>query len=151
MDTEEIIYEEPTITQKRKRKPMTEKQLQTARANMEKGRQKRAQNILQKKSYYARSSNLPNQDDSEESEEEIIFEPPKNIEVPKVNKTKEPDPDFMSKLMSDMAFIKEHLGKQEGKGNAPTIVNVQVPQPTQPTESADSLKVKRKILMNFGK
>lgn len=158
-DFENIIENKIDITEKPKpkakpKKKLSELQLETIRRNMMLGRKKRAENIAKKKQtvHMARSETLHTMTKDEETDSDSDYEE-LVIQAPQPKQQQEQiDNDVMSKLMADMAFIKDQLNKQEGKGQSPTIVNVQVPpQPVQPAEPAEAVNQRKRILMNFGR
>lgn len=171
-EQDEIILAPPIETEKKAKKPkkpMTEKQLETARRNMEKGRLKRQENIMAKKmqsNYYTVNKNIDKNDlddDSDEEYEEIVYLGNKqkggNIQ-PKdedlnVNSVKQQTDPFVNKLAGDIETIKMYLlnekkQKRLNKKEPSTIVNVQVPSQAPPAEHKEAQQIKKKILFNFG-
>ena len=145
----------PALKTRKPRKPMTEKQLENARKNMEKGRQKRAENIalrkkLGLKTYTIQEPDQTNQDsDSDMEYEELVAIKDEPIQ-PKSDAN-----DDVKRLQSEMAALKSMLAqtrKPRQKASGSTVVNVQMPTPVQPQpESTDAQTQKRKMLLAFGR
>ena len=168
VDGMEHLPELPSKPVRKPRKPMTEKQLENARKNMAKGRQKRKENIEMRKKLGLKTYQIPDiqeseseesSDEDEEPYEELVYAPvsrTKSTSRKKPTTFREPKTSISdAELARELAGLKAMLAQSRAparKKRPATVVNVQMPQsqPLQPQEPVEAKKQKEKILMYFG-